>query len=81
MNTTLAVPAKARNIVYLVFSVVALTVGAIQVGYAAIQEPAPAWLRVALAVVPFVGAGIGYTASTHTPKADSAMGNEPYAEG
>lgn len=66
----LQIPARARAYVYGVFGAVSLAVGAAQVGYAAVQTPAPDWLTVALAVVPFLGAGIGYTAATHTPAAD-----------
>lgn len=65
----LAIPAKARVYVYSIFGVLSLAVGACQVGYAAIGGAQPDWLTVALAVVPFVGAGIGYTAATHVPEA------------
>ena len=71
--STLAIPPAARSYVYWVFGVVSLVVGATQVGYAAVDLPAPDWLTVALAVVPFVGAGIGYTAATHTPRAGAAV--------
>lgn len=67
----LAIPAKARAYVYGTFGVLSLAVGAAQVGYAAISAAQPDWLTVALAVVPFVGAGIGYTAATHTPKVEA----------
>jgi hypothetical protein len=68
----LVIPAKARAYVYGLFGVLSLAVGAVQVGYAAIDSPAPDWLRVALAVVPFIGAGIGYTAATHTTDVEPA---------
>lgn len=66
----LAIPAKARVYVYGIFGALSLAVGAAQVGYAALDSGQPDWLTVALAVVPFVGAGIGYTAATHTPAPD-----------
>lgn len=68
----LAIPAKARTYVYAIFGLVSLAVGAVQVGYAAIGDGQPDWLTVALAVVPFLGAGIGYTAATHVPAAPDA---------
>lgn len=69
MTHALQIPARARAWVYGAFSVVSLAVGAAQVGYAAIPADAPDWLRVALAVVPFVGAGITGVAASHTPSA------------
>lgn len=68
------IPAKARGYIYALIGAVSLAVGAVQVGYASINEPNPTWLTVALAVVPFLAAGLGYTAATHTPKTDL----EPY---
>ena len=67
MHATLAMSPRARTIVYAVIGAVSLAVGAFQVGYAALDAPAPDWLTVALAVVPFLAAGLGYTAATHTP--------------
>ena len=64
---TLVIPERARVYVYTVIGVLSLAVGAVQVGYAAIEAPNPDWLTVALAVVPFLAAGLGYTAATHTP--------------
>lgn len=69
---TLVIPATYRAYVYAAFGLVSLIVGAFQVGYAALSVPNPDWLTVALAVVPFLGAGIGYTAATHTPTTDAA---------
>ena len=51
MNT-LAMPPKVRVYVYAVIGLVSLAVGAVQVGFASINEPNPEWLTVALAVVP-----------------------------
>ncbi len=67
MQATLAMSPRARTIVYAVIGAVSLIVGAIQVGYASIEQANPDWLTVALAVVPFLAAGLGYTAATHTP--------------
>ena len=68
-----AMPAKVRAAVYTVMSILGLGVGAAQVGYAAANVPNPTWLTVALAVVPFLVAGLGFTAATHTPKADASV--------
>lgn len=69
---------RARLIAYQVFWVVALLLGATQVGYATLEQPAPAWLKVALSVLAFVGAGIGYTAAhnveTQPPLHDTEIG-------
>lgn len=54
-----------RRTVYIVLSVVGLLVGAAQVGYAAVEVSPPDWLTIALAVVPFIAAGVGFTAATH----------------
>jgi hypothetical protein len=72
MNPFTALPPKARSIIYLGYSMVGLTVGAVQVGYLAAQLPQPTWLTVALAVVPFLGAGLGLTAASNTPTSLSA---------
>ena len=69
----LALPPKARVYVYAVIGVLSLAVGAIQVGYASIEAPNPEWLTVALAVVPFLAAGLGYTAASHTPSEDTIV--------
>ena len=69
---TLAIPAAARVYVYAAIGLVSLVVGAFQVGYAALSAPNPDWLTVALAVVPFLAAGLGSTAATHTPTTDAA---------
>lgn len=64
---TVAIPAKARAIVYTIYGVLGLAVGATQVGYAAAEAGQPVWLTVTLAVYAFIGTGIGYTAATNTP--------------
>lgn len=63
----LAMSPKVRRWVYAVIGGVSLVVGACQVGYASLDAGQPEWLTVALAVVPFLAAGLGYTAASHTP--------------
>ena len=71
--TTLALPPKVRVYVYAILGALSLAVGAAQVGYASVNQPNPDWLTVALAVVPFLAAGLGYTAATHTPAAKTIV--------
>lgn len=71
----LAIPTRYRTYVYAVIGAVSLAVGACQVGYAALDQPNPDWLTVALAVVPFLAAGLGYTAATHTPREATVAGH------
>lgn len=60
-----------RKRAYRAMWLIALTIGAIQVAYATLEIPAPAWLRVTLAVFTFVAAAVGYTADRNTPPARS----------
>jgi hypothetical protein len=62
---------KARRIAYQVFWTVSLAVGATQVGIHSADVPTPTWLTVALSVLPFVGAGIGYTAQANVTDYDA----------
>jgi len=56
---------KARRIAYQAFWTVSLATGAAHVGFQSADVGVPAWLTVALSVLPFVGAGIGYTAQAN----------------
>lgn len=62
-----ALPAKARAVLYYVTFIVGLVLGATQVGYAAAEFDQPTWLTVALAVFAFLGSGLGLTAASNTP--------------
>lgn len=56
-----------RRVIYAVYAIVGLVLGAVQVGVTAVPDGAqPAWLTVALAVYAFVGTGLGFTASANT---------------
>jgi hypothetical protein len=55
----------ARKIAYQIFWTVSLLVGMVQVGFAAAGADTPTWLTVALSVLPFLGAAIGYTAQAN----------------
>lgn len=63
---------RTRLIAYMVFAVIGLALGSIQVGYAAAEAGQPVWLTVALAVYAYLGVGFGYTAGTHVPKDQEA---------
>lgn len=54
-----------RKKVYSAFFLIGLVLGAFQVGYASLDNSAE-WLKPALAVYAFLGAGVGYTASKNT---------------
>jgi len=56
---------NARRIAYQVFWTVSLLIGAAHVGFQSADVGVPAWLTTTLAVLPFVGAGIGYTAQAN----------------
>jgi len=61
---------KARRIAYQAFWTVSLATGAAHVGFQSADVGVPAWLTVALSVLPFVGAGIGYTAQANVTEYD-----------
>ncbi len=61
-----ALPPKARAIVYYSYVGVGLLLGATQVGYSAAELGQPTWLTVALAVFAFLAAGLGLTAASNT---------------
>jgi CHASE2 domain-containing sensor protein len=60
------IPAKWRSIAYVVYAVLGLILGAVQVGYASAQAGQPVWLTVAFPVFAFLGAGFGFTANANT---------------
>ena len=60
---------KARRIAYQAFWTVSLATGAAHIGFQSVGD-VPAWLTVALSVLPFVGAGIGYTAQANVTEYD-----------
>lgn len=67
---TVALPPKARAVVYYVYTCVALGLGAIQVGYSTANLPQPTWLPVSMAVALFLGVGFGLTAASNTTISD-----------
>lgn len=63
-------PSKVRTKLYLVYALLALALGATQVGFASANAGQPTWLTVAIAVFVFIGAGFGFTAASN-PTVDS----------
>lgn len=66
---------KARKIIYAVYAVAGLVLGATQVGVLSVGGPQPVWLTVALAVFAYVGTAIGATAGANVPGTD-----KPYTQ-
>lgn len=66
-------PTKVRTKLYLVYALIALALGATQVGFASADAGQPTWLTVTLAVFVFVGAGFGFTAASN-PTVDGGDG-------
>ena len=60
------VTGKTRKVLYVLFAIIGLGLGATQVGFASADAGQPTWLTVALAVFAFVGTGFGFTASANT---------------
>lgn len=58
-----------RQKLYLVYSLVALAAGAVQVGFSAAGQEQPVWLKVALSVIAFLGGGLGLTAASNVRNA------------
>ncbi|MCA1799989.1 MAG: hypothetical protein LC687_05325 [Actinobacteria bacterium] len=71
-NPALLLPAKVRGIVYTVLIFLGLGIGAAQTGFDALGSGYPDWLVVAARVIPYLSAGLGAVALSHTPKAGSA---------
>lgn len=63
---TVALPPRARAAIYYGYGAVGLLLGAAQVAYGAYGLGQPTWLAAALAVLAFLGAGLGLTAASNT---------------
>lgn len=58
-------PAKWRSAAYVVYAIVGVILGTVQVGYASAQAGQPVWLTVAFPVFAYLGAGLGFTAKAN----------------
>ncbi len=65
-------PAPTRKVLYTVYSVLGLCIGAAQAGYGALNNATPDWMKVTLAVYAFIGTAVGATAASNvsTPAAE-----------
>jgi protein-S-isoprenylcysteine O-methyltransferase Ste14 len=54
-----------RQMAYLIYTVVAVISGALQVAYSAGGWGQPVWLIVGVAVLSFLGGALGFTAASH----------------
>ena len=61
-----ALPANVRAIIYWAYAAIGVTLGSVQVGFAAADAGQPVWLVVALSVFAYLGAAFGLTAATNT---------------
>lgn len=64
---------RERRIMYLVYALVGLIFGSIQVGYSAGESGQPGWLSVAWAVFGFVGTGLNLTAASNAISTSSIV--------
>lgn len=64
------VPAHYRAIAYRVWAIATLIASATQVGFAAAMAAQPVALTVILAVLAFLGVGLGFVAAANTPVKD-----------
>lgn len=86
MNSLLKdiIPTELRTKLYAVYAILALALGAVQVGFASSNAGQPEWLTTTLAVFVFLGAGLGLTAQanpTGHPVAASAAPAEMEVNG
>ena len=70
------ISAPKRKVVYGIYSVVGLGIGATQAGFGAVEYPTPDWLKVFLAVYAFIGTAIGATAASNVDLSGQG-GQEP----
>lgn len=76
-NPLAAFPIKWRLGIYTALALIGLALGALNVGMLAAGAMVPGWLTGALAAVPFLLTGLGFTAATHVPAAPDAE-KRPY---
>lgn len=56
-----------RKVIYSTYIILLVVVGAVQVGFAAVQSGQPAWLIAALAVLAYLGVPVGGLALVNSP--------------
>lgn len=70
MNPLTLIPDHVRQIIYVAYSTVGVLIGAVQVGYVAVNAAQPAALTIALAVYAYVGIALGLTAASNVQRGD-----------
>lgn len=58
-----------RKVAYIISTILAIALTAVQIGLAAVQAPQPVWLTVALPVYTFLAAALGVQAATNITSA------------
>ena len=72
------IPTAYRKLVYTIFAIVGVTIGATQVAFTAAQLDQPVWLNVALQVYLYVGVAFGMVASANTNVVPEYAGPDGY---
>ncbi|MGI8458809.1 MAG: hypothetical protein ACR2LI_11955 [Propionibacteriaceae bacterium] len=70
-----------RRQTYLFYSLVTLAAGAIQIGFSTAGLGQPVWLRVSLAVIAFLGTGLGLTAASNVKNTNPTPADAPATTG
>lgn len=71
---------SVRNVLYILHAVAAMALGSIVVFCGASDVYAlPAWVTPAAAVLAYIGSGLGFVASAHTPAPAAEQGTVPAA--
>lgn len=72
MNPLTLIPDATRKIIYVTYATIGILIGAVQVGYTAVNAPQPDPLTIALAVYAYVGIALGLTAASNVQTRDDA---------
>ena len=81
MNPFSEIPAEVRKWAYIVYTLLLVALGAVQVGYGTSSAATPEWLEVAFAVLGYLGIAFGFTAVSNVgrePHSVAAEIDEPY---
>lgn len=65
MNLLTKIDPAVRQGLYLIYALIGVSFGAIQVGLQAAEAGFPVWLKVALSVYAFLGTALGLTAASN----------------
>lgn len=62
---------KARKTMYVVYGLIGLALGAVQVGFSSANVGQPSWLTISFAVFGFLASGFGLTAASNVFGSDT----------